>query len=74
MYYTLFISLQVLSNFNAYFVLPDTKCSSCVSMGRNVDKCLPYSGCAAPSSHSAHDSYHEQYYTLARYMEKTTLR
>ena len=73
MYYILFISLQVLYDFNAYFVLPDTKCSSCVSLGRNVDKCLPYSGCAAPSSHFAHDSYHEQYYTLAKYMEKTTL-
>ena len=73
MHYSFFLSLQVLFNFNAYFVLPDTKCSACVSVGRNVDKCLPYSGCAAPSGHSAYDSYHEQYYTLARYMEKTTL-
>ena len=73
MHYSFFLSLQVLFNFNAYFVLPDTKCSACVSVGRNVDKCLPYSGCAAPSGHYAHVSFHEQYYTLARYMEKTTL-
>jgi hypothetical protein len=73
MYYTLFISLQVLYDINACFVLPDNKCSSCVFVGRDVDKCLPYSGCAAPSGHSAHESYHEQYYILARYMEKTTL-
>ena len=56
MYYSLFIYLQVLFNFSAYFVLPDTKCSSCVFVGRNVDKCLPYSGCAAPSAHNAWDS------------------